>query len=347
MTMSGVVLQIIFVGLAGASIAAAQNITLDTAPPTGPGPAGVPMVSQDCKNAATGDCDTASGAPANLNACVNNAIEGNFAGASSCCDAYEFILSCVAAIDVCEDEFFTIAQGWAAKGRCTTPSPSPTATPSETPVPETPLSGTPMPTLPTTLSKTPIPTSSIITNSSSSTCFPKGSLVSFPSGEHAPIETLNIGDRILVGTGVYSEVFFFSHRDPNQISDFMSIHAQGESGTKTLTLSPSHLIFVNGTLKAARLALVGDFVASSSGAPLKIICVETVRQEGLYNPHTSTGILVVNGIRTSCFTEAVEPKLAHALLRPLELAYRLGLRLPRFLDKSAPTAMLSLVSSKF
>jgi len=313
----------------------AQSPTLDTAPPSEqtPPPAAQPStatISQDCKNAATGTCSDAAGAPSNLNTCVNNAIDGNFDGGSMCCDAFSFILTCEAVEDVCTPAFFAAAQGWGTKANCPTPSPSPT--------PSATLS--PSPSVATGNISSQVPN-----NSSSAACFPKGSLVTLPSGKQAPIETVNVGDRVLVEDGVYSEIFFFSHRDPNQISDFVSIQTQGTSSMGTLTVSPSHLIFVSGTLKAAKLARVGDSLVSSSGVPLKIVSIKAVRLEGLYNPHTLAGDVVVNGIRASCFTEAVEPKMAHALLRPLELAYRLGLRLPGFLDKTPPSAMLGLVSS--
>ena len=49
--------------------------------------------------------------------------------------------------------------------------------------------------------------------------------------------------------------------------------------------------------------------------------------DGLYNPHTMDGDIVVNGIKTSTYTAAIEPSLAHSLLWPVRMLYRLGVNL--------------------
>jgi hypothetical protein len=50
--------------------------------------------------------------------------------------------------------------------------------------------------------------------------------------------------------------------------------------------------------------------------------VELVRGVGLYNPQTLHGDIVVDGVRASTYTEAVDPVFAHAVLAPVRAVYR-------------------------
>jgi hypothetical protein len=47
--------------------------------------------------------------------------------------------------------------------------------------------------------------------------------------------------------------------------------------------------------------------------------VSTEWAEGLYNPHTMHGDIVVDGVHTSTYTDSVAPALAHALLWPVRM----------------------------
>ena len=48
--------------------------------------------------------------------------------------------------------------------------------------------------------------------------------------------------------------------------------------------------------------------------------------DGLYNPHTMTGDIVVDGVLTSTYTDAVAPSLAHALLWPVRMLSDAGVQ---------------------
>ena len=52
---------------------------------------------------------------------------------------------------------------------------------------------------------------------------------------------------------------------------------------------------------------------------------KAVEADGLYNPHTLTNDLIVNGVRVSALTDAVDPALGHALLWPARMAFLAGL----------------------
>lgn len=53
---------------------------------------------------------------------------------------------------------------------------------------------------------------------------------------------------------------------------------------------------------------------------LTVMHVSDVWDQGLYNPHTTSGSLLVNGVAVSCYTSAVPFRMAHALLTPVRAA---------------------------
>ena len=55
-----------------------------------------------------------------------------------------------------------------------------------------------------------------------------------------------------------------------------------------------------------------------------ITAAATEISTGLYNPHTLNGDIMVNGVKTSTYTAAIAPALAHAALWPVRMLYSLG-----------------------
>ena len=80
---------------------------------------------------------------------------------------------------------------------------------------------------------------------------------------------------------------------------------------------------MNGKLQTARTVVVGDALSGAGG---NVTAVATEWAEGFYNPHTMTGDIVVDGILTSTYTDAVAPSLAHALLWPVRMLYEAGVQ---------------------
>jgi len=50
-----------------------------------------------------------------------------------------------------------------------------------------------------------------------------------------------------------------------------------------------------------------------------VVAKERVMMRGLFNPHTREDVMVVDGFKVSCFTSAVPPPLARALLWPMKM----------------------------
>jgi len=131
---------------------------------------------------------------------------------------------------------------------------------------------------------------------------------------------LQTGDHVLVANGHYSEVFMFSHRLEDAEATFLQLTTQQGK----VVLTPDHYLYVNGRLATAVTVKIGDTLISGDGRNVAVEAVNTTRALGLYNPHTMHGDIVVNGIKTSTYTKAVAPTLAHAALWPVRLAYSMG-----------------------
>jgi len=131
---------------------------------------------------------------------------------------------------------------------------------------------------------------------------------------------LQIGDRVLVDTNTFSDVFMFSHRYEDVETTFVKIvTALGE-----LLITQDHYLYVNDKLAVASTVRVGDMVVGFDGSKVAVSAVSVERASGLYNPQTLHGDIVVDGIKTSTYTAAVAPALAHAALWPVRLLYSMG-----------------------
>ena len=176
-------------------------------------------------------------------------------------------------------------------------------------------------------------------------CFPGSALVQLENGNLMRMDKLQIGDRIQIGDNRTSEVFLFSHNDAMAETDFVEIVVSRFSWNddfeikQNLRLTPGHLVYVYHDAKReinavpARDIRIGQFLAigidmttlyrSAIELP-RVLHVSTVRDKGLYNPHTLDSILLVNGILVSSYTDAIPLPLAHALLAPARAMYEMG-----------------------
>lgn len=165
-------------------------------------------------------------------------------------------------------------------------------------------------------------------------CFPADAQVELESGVMKRMGDLRVGDRVRVSATEFSDVLVFSHQLERVNVEFVVIStADGAS----IRLTPNHYLYVNGTLTAARRVAVGDMlrrirhgagsgmVGALESGDIAVTSVSMAWGEGLFNPHTIDGDIVVDGILTSTYTTTVAPGLAHALLWPLRLLYSLGL----------------------
>jgi len=151
-------------------------------------------------------------------------------------------------------------------------------------------------------------------------CFPATATVELSNGKTKFMDQVKIGDKVRVGPDEFSEVYFFSTEMAETNAKFTKIVADGAE----LVLTSGHYLYVNGELATAGSVKAGDVIVLANNTKASVSEVTTAWAPGLYNPHTLHGDIIVNGVKTSTYTEAVHPKLAHALLSPLRGMYSAG-----------------------
>ena len=131
---------------------------------------------------------------------------------------------------------------------------------------------------------------------------------------------LQSGDKVLTvdaatGTTRFEHVYLFGHRDPAvQVNNMVTLHLDVN---KSLTLTPDHFVPVLRThgawwqrvMKRAKDVEVGEFVfavdavnGSVVGAQVSSVA-QNVSAAGMYNPFTRAGLIVVDGVIASEYSE--------------------------------------------
>ncbi|XP_046377533.2 coiled-coil domain-containing protein 18-like isoform X2 [Haliotis rufescens] len=163
-------------------------------------------------------------------------------------------------------------------------------------------------------------------------CFPVESLVQLFTGQIVSLSEVNIGDKLLCydgnGMPVYSPVYRFGHRQQYGHNTFMEISTK----SRILKVSPNHHVHIGKSVcrkstKAAIALEAGEtaLVLGEDGilVPEEVLSVSLTSGRGLYAPYTLCGTLVVDGVLASCYVDRVTPLLAHWLLAPVRVWYRL------------------------
>lgn len=177
-------------------------------------------------------------------------------------------------------------------------------------------------------------------------CFPGSATVTLQDGTVRAMRDLRVGDQVAVssptsaagGPVAFEPVLSLSHADPKALASFLTLTLEGTS--KNITLTPGHLVHVQKSggigqswanpVEASRIE-PGDRLLVHEGdrlEPRRVAAVErAVEREGLFNPHTQSGTIVVDGVLASCYTAGVDVRVADALLFPAHALAR-GLLLP-------------------
>lgn len=148
-------------------------------------------------------------------------------------------------------------------------------------------------------------------------CFPGDALVALADGRTVRIDALELGQYVSVGFSKFSRVYGFSHSDPRTLAQFVALST--ESG-HTIRATPGHFVYVNGLPSMISRANVGDSLTLQNGQLSTIVKKDVQYLEGLYNPQTVDGNIVVDGVLATTFTAAVKPAFANAALLPLRAA---------------------------
>lgn len=162
-----------------------------------------------------------------------------------------------------------------------------------------------------------------------SVCFPANALVMLESNVMKRMKDLEIGDKVQVSKGKFSEVFAFTHRDKNVRHNFIELTL---SDGRKIELTESHYIYVNGQLKTASCINVGDVLTDIEESNPTVIEKSNVENVGLYNPQTVHGDIVVNGIVASTYSSALPATIAHSSLSPVRLLFSATGKSLKFLE---------------
>ena len=160
-------------------------------------------------------------------------------------------------------------------------------------------------------------------------CFPNQVYVTLKNNEWRLMKDVVIGDVIQTGPDTWSEVYGFTHADTTSYNTFLIIETEKGS----ITLTPGHYLYVNkGDLKLARDVEIGDCLNKTD----KVVQIRTTICQGLINPHTLDGKIMVNGIEASNYTDFLAAAVAHKLMLPWRVAYQVGKTVSSFKNLDRP-----------
>lgn len=181
-------------------------------------------------------------------------------------------------------------------------------------------------------------------------CFPASSVVHLSPRSVIPMSELRIGHSVLMADRTNSEVFAFSHRDQDTTAWFTRL----VTSLGNLTVTSGHYIYTASmeneaaSVTAAGKVPKGHFLVRGEGKDrARIWNVVQVREKGLYNPHTMSNELIVDGFRVSTFTKSVKPYVANSLLAPLRALYKVTRRdwFSHHLDLGCPAVLKPMLHS--
>ncbi|KAK9868421.1 hypothetical protein WJX84_010669 [Apatococcus fuscideae] len=185
-----------------------------------------------------------------------------------------------------------------------------------------------------------------------SACFPSGAEVQTPEGSK-PIQSLRLGDKVLtvqpLGKAAFEEVFMFSHQDAKQVSTFATLTT---ASGKTISATPGHYLWAQKPGQEAQLTRAGDVqvgddlfeLEGSHTVSRTVVEATRITRSGLYNPHTASGSLVVDGIAATVVTDFLPASMAlhTAVTLPARALYHL---LPLSVAETLNSAILAGIPS--
>jgi hypothetical protein len=127
-------------------------------------------------------------------------------------------------------------------------------------------------------------------------CFAGSSTVEVENRGATAMRDLSIGDRVLVGKGVFEPIYSFGHFAPSQSSEFVEL----TTSTSSLRLSRDHMVFeASGKAIPASLIQIGDRLLDYNSNQIVVKSIKFVQDQGMFAPFTPSGKIVVNRILAS------------------------------------------------
>ena len=134
-------------------------------------------------------------------------------------------------------------------------------------------------------------------------CFPGDATVTLESGESRTMADLRIGDKVMADGGTFEPVWFFGNADATAKTEVIRFHSQ--KNDKSMRISLDHFMPVGKgrNNRYADKVEIGDRVASWDGLEVAMDIVDDKLYEegvGLFDPYTTSGTIVVDGMLASC-----------------------------------------------
>jgi len=141
---------------------------------------------------------------------------------------------------------------------------------------------------------------------------------------------LKVGTMVSIGGGEFSQVIAFTHADKSS-AGVRFIRLTTADG-KSIRATPGHLIYINingnNNLVPMRSVRIGDTITISTSRATnryaQIAHIDVTKDTGLFNPQTASGNILVDDVFMSTYTEAIHPILAHSLLSPIRMAWKIN-----------------------
>jgi len=152
-------------------------------------------------------------------------------------------------------------------------------------------------------------------------------MLTLENGETRLIKDIKLGDSVKYGNNKYSKIFAIGHKQYEDFNNYLKIKTtyHEDNNLPPLLLSLNHYLYVNGdSLQLAKNVKLGDYLVNEKDELTLIISIENVYLRGINNPLTIDGSIIVNGIKTSCYTEELHPIIADKLVFPLKAVYRIS-----------------------
>jgi len=147
------------------------------------------------------------------------------------------------------------------------------------------------------------------------------------------IKSATIGTMLMTSQG-FAPMYLSGHQDAAAMTAMVQVTL---ASNHTLAVTPDHYLPLPGGLyKSAGRLEVGDelFVQTSVGfSPTPITALGMANEVGLFNPYTTTGDVVVDGVLASChsswFLEGVASesstvRIYQQLLAPVRMLHRMA-----------------------
>eukprot|EP00547_Thalassionema_nitzschioides_P003168 CAMPEP_0194211888 /NCGR_PEP_ID=MMETSP0156-20130528/11295_1 /TAXON_ID=33649 /ORGANISM="Thalassionema nitzschioides, Strain L26-B" /LENGTH=899 /DNA_ID=CAMNT_0038939575 /DNA_START=94 /DNA_END=2790 /DNA_ORIENTATION=+ len=129
-------------------------------------------------------------------------------------------------------------------------------------------------------------------------CFPGKATCEVLGKGQVPMKDLKLGDLVSIEGETYEKVYSFGHYSPYVQAEYLQL----STASRKLEISKDHMVFVEGgrSLPASSIKL-GDKIETSSGEYNAVESIEKVVRQGAYAPFTTSGTIVVNGVKASSF----------------------------------------------